>query len=59
MDEETRRDLIDRLYNPRTPSPVILWDYGCLESELPPRRTVRERLRALVAWRPRRRRPTA
>lgn len=51
MDEEERRARIERLYNPKMPDPFISWDYGVLYRDLPPRRTLRERLRALAWWR--------
>jgi hypothetical protein len=54
MDEARRRELLDRLYNPQTPNPMISWDYGCLYRDLPPRRTLRERLRSLLRRAPRR-----
>ena len=52
MDETTRRDLLDRLDNPRTPNPMLSADYPCLIRDIPPRRTLREWLRAVLAWRP-------
>lgn len=54
MDEETRKAHLDRLLNPTMPNPMISWDYGVPMRELPPRRTLRERLRALLRRAPRR-----
>jgi len=54
MDEERRRELLWRLYNPQMPDPFISI-YGVLYRDLPPRRTLRQRLRALAWWRSRRR----
>jgi hypothetical protein len=54
-DEQKRRELLWRLYNPQTPDPFVSWDYGVLMRDLPPQRTLRERLRALAWWRRHRR----
>lgn len=51
MDEAERRARIERLYNPTMPDPFISWEKGILIRDLPPRRTLRERLRALAWWR--------
>lgn len=50
MSEERRRELLWRLYNPQMPNPFIS-DFGVRYRDLPPRRTLRERLRALLWWR--------
>lgn len=55
MDEQERRERIWRLYNPQTPDPFVSWDYGVLMRDLPPRRTLREKV-AAVGWHRRRRR---
>ncbi len=54
MDDETRRAHLDLLLNPRMPDPFMSGDYGCFTCDLPPRRTLRERLRALLRRAPRR-----
>lgn len=51
MNEQERREAIWRLYNPQIPDPFVAWDYGVLYRDLPPRRTLRERVRALLWWR--------
>lgn len=51
MNERERREALWRLYHPQTPNPMMSWDYGVLLSDLPPRRTLRERVRALLWWR--------
>lgn len=51
MNEEERRAAIHRLYNPQIPDPFVSQDYGVLCRDLPPRRTLRERLAALAWWR--------
>jgi hypothetical protein len=50
MDDERRRELLWRLYNPQMPDPFVSI-YGVLLRDLPPRRTLRERLRRLAWWR--------
>jgi hypothetical protein len=50
MDEERRRELLWLLYNPQMPDPFISV-YGVLYRDLPPRRTLRQRVRALAWWR--------
>ena len=47
----------NELWHPSTPSPMLN-EYGLLPSEMPPRRTLRERVRAMLE-RLRLRRPTA
>jgi hypothetical protein len=49
MDEDRRRELLWRLYNPQMPNPMISWDYGVLMRDIPPRRTLREKI-AAVGW---------
>lgn len=49
MTEEERREAIWRLYNPQTPNPMISLDYGVLIRDIPPRRTLREKI-AAVGW---------
>jgi hypothetical protein len=49
MDEQERRDLLRRLYNPQMPNPMISADYGVLIRDIPPRRTLREKI-AAVGW---------
>jgi hypothetical protein len=51
MNEQERREAIWRLHNPQIPDPFIAADYGVLYRDLPPRRTLRERVRALAWWR--------
>jgi hypothetical protein len=51
MDDMTRRAHLERLHNPKMPNPFFSHDYGVPARELPPRRTLRERLRALLWWR--------
>jgi hypothetical protein len=51
MDDETRRRHLEILRNPPWPSSSIAHDYGVLARDLPPRRTLRERVRALAWWR--------
>jgi hypothetical protein len=50
MNEQERREAIWRLYNPQIPDPFVSHDYGVLYRDLPPRRTIRERLRFMVWW---------
>lgn len=49
MDEQERRERIWRLQNPQTPDPFVSHDYGVLMRDIPPRRTLREKL-AAVGW---------
>ncbi len=49
MDEQERRERIWRLYNPQTPDPFVSYHYGVLMRDLPPRRTLREKV-AAVGW---------
>lgn len=51
MTEEERRAAIERLLNPKMPDPFVSFETGVLCRDLPPRRTLRKRLRALVWWR--------
>lgn len=51
MTEAERQAALDRLRNPRMPDPFFSHDLGVLMRDLPPRRTLRERLRALAWWR--------
>jgi len=51
MTPEERRIALEALRNPKMPDPFIAFDYGVLARDLPPRRTLREKLRALL-WRP-------
>lgn len=51
MTEEERRAALEHLLNPTMPDPMISLDYGVLCRDLPPRRTLRERVRALRWWR--------
>jgi hypothetical protein len=51
MTEEERKAALEQLLNPSLPSSSIAFDYGVLARDLPPRRTLRERLRALLWWR--------
>lgn len=51
MDEARRRADLDRLLNPKMPNPMVSFETGKLIRDLPPRRTLRERLRALMWWR--------
>jgi len=50
MDEATRRAHLERLRNPKMPNPFFSNEFGVPVRELPPRRTLRERMRALL-WR--------
>lgn len=51
MDEATRRAHLERLRNPKMPNPFFSNEFGVPVRELPPRRTLRERVRALLSWR--------
>lgn len=51
MTEEQRLAALERLRNPKMPDPFISWDYGVLMSDLPPRRTLREKVAALGWYR--------
>jgi hypothetical protein len=51
MDEQERRELIWRLHNPQTPDPFVSHDYGVLIRDIPPRRTLREKVAALGWYR--------
>ena len=51
MDEATRRAHLERLCNPKMPNPFFSNDYGVPVRELPSRRTLRERVRALLLLR--------
>lgn len=55
MDDARRRAALEQLYNPKTPNPFVSLDSGKLIRDIPPRRTLRERVRAVVRRRPRRR----
>lgn len=55
LTEEARKEALDRLRNPRMPDPFVSFDTGVLMRDLPPRRTLRERVRALASWRRRKR----
>jgi hypothetical protein len=44
----TREEILDRLQNPRTPSSSVSTYTGELIRDMKPRRTLRERLRALL-----------
>jgi hypothetical protein len=46
MDEERRRELLWLLYNPQMPDPFISI-YGVPYRDIPPRRTLREKVAAL------------
>jgi len=48
MDEQRRRELLHRLYNPQMPDPFISV-YGIPYRDIPPRRTLREKI-AAVGW---------
>ncbi|HEV7774557.1 MAG TPA: hypothetical protein VGO48_14845 [Conexibacter sp.] len=50
MDEARRKADLDWLFNPKTPDPFVSLDYGVLMRDVPPRRTLRERVRSLVWW---------
>jgi hypothetical protein len=49
MDEAQRRAHLERLRNPQMPNPFLSWDYGVPARDLPPRRTLREKV-AAVGW---------
>lgn len=51
MNEQERREAIWRLYNPQTPDPFVASDYGVLYRDIPPRRTLREKIAALGWYR--------
>jgi hypothetical protein len=51
LTDEERLAALDRLRNPRMPNPFFSWDYGVPVRDLPPRRTLRERVRTLASWR--------
>lgn len=47
MNEDRRKELLWRLYHPQMPDPFISDDYGVLYRDIPPRRTLREKVAAL------------
>jgi hypothetical protein len=47
LTERERRAALERLLNPQMPNPFLRGDYGVFLQDLPPRRTLRERVRAL------------
>jgi hypothetical protein len=49
MDEAQRRAHLERLLNPQMPNPFLSLDYGVPVRDLPPRRTLREKI-AAVGW---------
>lgn len=49
MHEQRQRELLWRLYNPQMPDPFVSHDYGVLCRDIPPRRTLREKV-AAVGW---------
>jgi len=49
MNEQERKEAIWRLHNPQTPSPFVSYDYGVLIRDIPPRRTLWEKIRA-IGW---------
>jgi hypothetical protein len=49
MNDDDRRAAIWRLHNPQIPDPFVSQDYGVLYRDIPPRRTLREKL-AAVGW---------
>lgn len=49
MNEQERREAIWRLYNPQLPDPFVSHDYGVPIRDIPPRRTLREKI-AAVGW---------
>jgi len=51
MTEEERLAALEHLRNPKMPNPMISLDYGIPIRDLPPRRTLRERVWALLWWR--------
>jgi hypothetical protein len=51
MTEQERQAAIKRLLDPETPDPFVAFDTGRFMRDVPPRRTLRERLRALAWWR--------
>jgi hypothetical protein len=51
MDEARRKADLEHLFNPKTPDPFVSFETGKLMRDLPPRRTLRERMRALMWWR--------
>ncbi len=55
MTDQERREAVDRLLNPRLPDPFVSFYTGKMMRDLPPRRTLRERVRALAWWRRRER----
>jgi len=54
IDEEERQRALEHLLNPKMPDLMLRGDYGCYVRDLPPRRTLRERLRTLLRRAPRR-----
>jgi hypothetical protein len=46
MTPEERKIALEHLLNPQMPDPFICFDYGVPERDLPPRRTLWQRLRA-------------
>lgn len=49
MNEQERKEAIWRLYNPQIPDPFVSQDYGVLYRDIPPQRTLREKI-AAVGW---------
>ena len=49
LTEEERRRALECLLNPKMPNPMISSDYGVLVRDIPPRRTMREKI-AAVGW---------
>jgi hypothetical protein len=48
MTPEEREIALEHLMNPKMPNPMVSFDTGKLIRDLPPRRTLRERMRALL-----------
>jgi len=48
MTEQERLAALEALLNPKLPDPFISYDTGRMMRDIPPRRTVRERVQALL-----------
>jgi hypothetical protein len=51
MTEQERLAALEALLHPKLPDPFVSYDTGRMMRDIPPRRTLRERVRALAWWR--------
>ena len=51
MTEQERLAALEAILNPKLPDPFVSYDTGRLMRDIPPRKTLRERLKALAWWR--------